>query len=196
MKAIDCSDQELLQQYSAGSTDALEALVKRYERKVYTYILMLVRKPHIAEDLLQDTFIKVMKSLTDGSYIDDNKFVSWVLRIAHNLVIDHFRQTKKKQEVSNDDYESDLLNTPRFSENTIEQNLVYGQLIRDVRQLVDALPLEQREVVLLRYYADLSFKEIAEMTCVSINTALGRMRYAILNLRKVIEEKNLCLQLE
>lgn len=194
MNAISCSDKELLLKYSNGCDKALETLIKRYERKVYTYVLMMVRNPQLAEDLVQDTFVKVLRSLKDGGYAEDNKFVSWLMRIAHNLVIDYFRQNKKRNEVSNDSYEFDLLNTPRFSDTNVEQNMVYGQMLGEVRNLVDALPLDQREVVLLRYYGNLSFKEIAELTEVSINTALGRMRYAIINLRKVIEEKNLCLQ--
>lgn len=194
MNAINSTDQELLCDFNNGCNAALETLIKRYERKVYTYVLMMVRKPHLAEDIVQDTFIKVVKSLKDGSYSDNNKFVSWVMRIAHNIVIDHFRRNKKNNEVSSDSYEYDIFNSPRFSDYNVEQNMVYEQVLSDVRSLVDTLPMEQREVVLLRYYGDLSFKEIAELTDVSINTALGRMRYAILNLRKVVEEKQISLQ--
>ncbi|MCB8964237.1 MAG: sigma-70 family RNA polymerase sigma factor [Bacteroidales bacterium] len=178
-----------------GSNAALELLIKRYERKVYTYILMMVRKPHLAEDLMQETFVKAIRSLKEGRYSENNRFQSWLMRIAHNLAIDHFRQNKQYREISNDDYSADLFNTPRFSDMNVEQTLVYNRVLTEVRMLIEKLPDDQKEVIMLRYYADLSFKEIADLTNVSINTALGRMRYALINLRKTVKENNMSLEL-
>lgn len=193
MKTQGRSDYELLSDYINGERAALEQLIKRYERKVYVYILMMVHQSHLAEDLTQDTFIKAIQSLKRGQYSDDNKFGSWLIRIAHNIVIDHFRRSKQRQELLSSNYDYDLFATARFSEANVEQRMVYGQVLADVRSLLNELPMEQREVVLLRYYGDLSFKEIADLTNVSINTALGRMRYAIMNMRKTIEANNISL---
>lgn len=195
MNANHSSDQELLSDFIKGSNVALETLIKRYERKVYTYILMMVRKPHLAEDLMQETFVKAIRSLKEGRYMENNRFQSWLMRIAHNLVIDYFRHHKQYREVSNDNYPVDLFNSPRFSEINVEQTMVYERVLEEIRMLIDQLPEDQREVIMLRYYADLSFKEIADLTNVSINTALGRMRYALINLRKVVKEKNMNLDL-
>jgi len=190
------SDCELLSDYIAGNNSALEILYKRYERKVYTYILLMVRKPQLAEDILQETFIKAIKSVKEGKYSETNRFGSWLMRIAHNLVIDQFRQNKQYRVVSHNDFPMDIFSTPRFAEATVEQRLVYERVLYEVRALIDFLPDDQREVVMLRFYGDLSFKEIAEITNVSINTALGRMRYALINLRKMVKEKNLNLEFE
>jgi len=194
VNANHTTDQELLSEIINGSNAALEMLIKRHERKVYTYILMMVRKPHLAEDLMQETFVKVIRSLKEGRYSENNRFQSWLMRIAHNLVIDHFRHEKQYREISNDDYPVDLFNTPRFAEMNVEQTMVFDRVLTEVRMLIDQLPEDQREVIMLRYYADLSFKEIADLTNVSINTALGRMRYALINLRKTVKEKNLSLE--
>ena len=156
----------------------------------------MVRKPHLAEDLLQETFIKAIKSVKEGKYSETNRFGSWLMRIAHNLVIDQFRQNKQYREVSNNDFPMDIFSTPRFSETTVEQRMVYERVLFEVRALIDFLPDDQREVVMLRFYGDLSFKVIADITNVSINTALGRMRYALINLRKMVKEKNLNLEFE
>jgi len=190
------SDCELLSDFVTGNNSALEVLYKRYERKVYTYILLMVRKPQLAEDILQETFIKAIKSVKEGKYSETNRFGSWLMRIAHNLVIDQFRQNKQYRVVSNNDFPMDIFSTPRFAEATVEQRLVYERVLYEVRALIDFLPDDQREVVMLRFYGDLSFKEIAEITNVSINTALGRMRYALINLRKMVKEKNLSLEFE
>ncbi len=195
MNANHTTDQELLSEFMNGSNAALELLIKRYERKVYTYILMMVRKPHLAEDLMQETFVKAIRSLKEGRYSENNRFQSWLMRIAHNLAIDHFRQNKQYREISNDDYSADLFNTPRFSDMNVEQTLVYNRVLTEVRMLIEKLPDDQKEVIMLRYYADLSFKEIADLTNVSINTALGRMRYALINLRKTVKENNMSLEL-
>jgi len=188
------SDCELLSDFVAGNNSALEVLYNRYERKVYTHILLMVRKPHLAEDLLQETFIKAIKSVREGKYSETNRFGAWLMRIAHNLVIDHFRHGKQYREVSNNDFPVDIFSTPRFSESTVEQRMVYERVLYEVRALIDFLPDDQREVVMLRYYGNLSFKEIAEVTNVSINTALGRMRYALINLRKIAKEKKINLE--
>ncbi|MBN2520345.1 MAG: sigma-70 family RNA polymerase sigma factor [Bacteroidales bacterium] len=193
MAAQVISDFELVNQFVKGNKSSIETLINRHKNKVYTYILLLVKDEHLAEDIFQDTFIKVIKSLKSGKYQDNGKFLSWVVRIAHNLVIDHFRKEKQLNTCSNDDYSMNLFDSPKFSEKTIEEQIIKEQIENDVRALVDLLPDDQKEVILLRHYGALSFKEIAEQTNVSINTALGRMRYALINLRKLIKEKNLNL---
>jgi RNA polymerase sigma-70 factor (ECF subfamily) len=186
-------DYELIERFMNGSQPSIEELINRYKTKVYTYILLMVKNQQLAEDLFQETFIKVIQSLKMHKYKDNGKFVSWVIRIAHNLVIDHFRKEKQINTCNNEDYEADLFNSSKFSAKNIEQLIVHDQIIKDVRKLIDELPDDQKEVVMLRHYGQLSFKEIAEQTDVSINTALGRMRYALINMRKMIEEKKLSL---
>ena len=193
MAAQVISDFELVNQFVKGNKSSIEILINRHKNKVYTYILLLVKDEHLAEDIFQDTFIKVIKSLKNGKYQDNGKFLSWVVRIAHNLVIDHYRKEKQLNTCSNEDYSMNLFNSPKFSEKTIEEQIIKEQVENDVRALIDLLPDDQKEVILLRHYGALSFKEIAEQTNVSINTALGRMRYALINLRKLIKEKNLNL---
>ena len=187
------SDFELVQRFKEGDQLSLELLISRHKNKVYTYIYLIVKNQQLAEDIFQDTFIKVIKSLNENKYRDNGKFVSWVIRIAHNLIIDHFRKEKQMNTLSNDDYEADLFNSKKFADDNIEDVIVKDQITSDVRTLIDELPDDQREVILLRHYGGLSFKEIADQTNVSINTALGRMRYALINLRKLIEKKNLSL---
>lgn len=187
------TDNELVLEFLSGSQKAIEVLIRRHHKRVYGYILLTVKNPTEAEDIFQETFIKVIRSLRDGKYTDNGKFVSWVMRIAHNLIIDHFRRERQTNTLSNDSCEMDLFNSPKFSDRTIEEDIVYGQILTEVRSLVDLLPVEQKEVVMLRHYAGLSFKEIADQTNVSINTALGRMRYALINMRKIMHEKKLSL---
>ncbi len=187
------SDQKLVRQYLNGEQSSIEKLINKYKDKVYTYILLMVKNEHLAQDIFQETFIKVIKSLHKGKYQESGKFVSWVIRIAHNLIIDYFRKNKQTRFYSNDDYEMDIFNSQKFSDKTIEDDIVKDQIVNDVKKLIEYLPEEQKEVVLLRHYGGLSFKEIAEQTGVSINTALGRMRYALINLRKLIDDKNLNL---
>lgn len=193
MKAHNLTDYELVNQFIGGNQASLELLISRHRKKVYTYIFLIVKDQHLAEDIFQDTFIKVIKSLLNGKYRDNGKFLSWVIRIAHNLIIDHFRKEKQLNTCSNDDYEADLFNTRKFSESNIEEDIITDQITSDVRNLVDELPDDQKEVVILRHFCGLSFKEIAEQTNVSINTALGRMRYALINLRKLVKEKKMNL---
>ena len=160
---------------------------------MYTYILLTIKNQQLAEDLFQETFIKVIQSLRGGKYKDNGKFLSWVIRIAHNLIIDHFRKEKQMNTLSNDDSEVDLFNSKKLSDSNIEELIIDSQIKSEIRILINELPDDQREVVLLRHYGGLSFKEIADQTDVSINTALGRMRYALINLRKLIQEENLSL---
>lgn len=193
MKAQVMNDRELLGRYRAGDSSAMSQLVERHSRRVRDYIRMMVKDRDLAEDIFQDTFIKVVRVIDEGRYVDNGKFLSWVLRIAHNQVIDYFRSQKQNKAVSESDAGYDVLGTLRFAEKTVEDRLVGEQIERDVRALVELLPAEQREVVRMRYYHNLSFKEIAEQTGVSINTALGRMRYALINLRRLIHEKKMVL---
>ena len=193
MNAQVLSDQELLNQYFAGDSSAISQLIERHGRRVRDYIRMLVKDRDLADDIFQNTFIKVVRVIDEGRYVDSGKFLSWVLRIAHNQVIDHFRSRKQEKLVSESDAGYDVLGTLRFAEPTVEDRMVGEQIQRDLRALVEQLPEEQREVVKLRYFSGLSFREIAEQTDVSINTALGRMRYALINLRRLIKEKKLIL---
>jgi RNA polymerase sigma-70 factor (ECF subfamily) len=193
LKLQQRSDQDLVKRFIQGDQPSIEVLINRHKNKVFTYIILIVKNQSLAEDIFQDTFIKVIKSLKEGKYKDNGKFVSWVIRIAHNLTIDHFRKEKQINTYSNEDYEADIFNSRKLSDNTIEDILVESQIIKEVRLLIDELPDDQKQVILLRHYGGLSFKEIAEQTDVSINTALGRMRYALINLRKLIEQKNLSL---
>ena len=193
MEPKQLSDQKLIEQFLSGEKQGIDKLINRHKTKVYTYILLVVKNQQLAEDIFQDTFIKVIKSLVDGKYKDNGRFVSWVIRIAHNLIIDHFRKEKQLNTLSNDDYEADIFNSKKLSDQNIEDVLIRDQITSDVRQLIDELPEEQKQVILLRHYGGMSFKEIAEQTDVSINTALGRMRYALINLRKLIMKKNISL---
>jgi len=189
----DLSDNSLVQQFVDGDQSAIEVLIARHKKRVFTYILLIVKDHHLAEDIFQDTFIKVIRSLKSGRYTENGKFISWVLRISHNLIIDHFRKEKLLSTTSNDDTMVDLFNSPKYSEENIEDKLVFDQITSDVRLLINELPDDQREVIMMRHYQELSFKEISDLTNVSINTALGRMRYALINLRTLIEKKNLSL---
>jgi len=193
LKLQQFSDQDLVKRFIQGDQPSIEVLINRHKNKVFTYIILIVKNQSLAEDIFQDTFIKVIKSLKEGKYKDNGKFVSWVIRIAHNLTIDHFRKEKQINTYSNEDYEADIFNSRKLSESTIEDIMVESQIIKEVRLLIDELPEDQKQVILLRHYGGLSFREIAEQTDVSINTALGRMRYALINLRKLIEQKNLSL---
>ncbi len=195
MKKSKLTDHELVKRFIDGEQSSFEILIKRHKDKVYTYILLMVKNEHLAQDIFQETFIKVVKSLNSGRYQENGKFISWVIRIAHNLIIDHFRKDKQMKTCSNDDYEMDIFNSSKFSDKTIEENIIHNQIMTDVRALVEHLPDEQKEVIVLRHFMGLSFKEIADQTNVSINTALGRMRYALINLRKLVEKKNLSLLL-
>jgi RNA polymerase sigma-70 factor (ECF subfamily) len=187
------NDNELVQRFISGDQNALEILIHRHKNRIFSYILLIVKKQELAEDIFQETFIKVIRSLKKGRYTDNGKFISWVLRISHNLIIDHFRKEKLKNTISNDSFEGDLFNSQKFAEDTIEDQMVYTQILSEVKDLIQELPEDQQQVIYMRHYLDLSFKEIADITDVSINTSLGRMRYALINLRKLVEQKKLVL---
>ena len=187
------SDQKLLNCYLSGDRNAISQLIERHSRRVRDYIQMMVKDGDVADDIFQETFIKAVRDIDEGRYTDNGRFLSWILRIAHNQVIDHFRAQKQNRQLNEAEAGYDVLGTLRLAERTVEDEIVCEQIASDVRRMVELLPDEQREVVMMRYYSGLSFKEIAEQTGVSINTALGRMRYALINLRKMIKEKNLIL---
>lgn len=190
------TDEELVVLYTHGNNNAFDVLLERHKQPLYTYIFYTVRHNGLAEDIFQDTFVKALSTIKQGRYTENGKFKAWLMRIAHNLMIDYFRQKKSENTVSNDDYEPDLWNNSTFCEDTIEVEMVRKQVLSDVRKLVASLPDPQREVLEMRYYKDLSFKEIASQTGVSINTALGRMRYAILNMRKMAEDHKMVLTMD
>mgnify|MGYP000492401691 CR=1 FL=1 len=192
-KLNSLDDNELVQRFVEGDQESLETLILRHKNRVFSYILLIVKNQELAEDIFQETFIKVIRSLKRGKYIENGKFVSWVLRIAHNLIIDHFRKLKLKGTISNDSSEVDIFNSQKYSEATIEDQMINSQILSEVKDLIKELPEDQQQVIYMRHYMGLSFKEIADQTDVSINTALGRMRYALINLRKLIEKKNLTL---
>jgi len=187
MERHNLADYELIKQYISGDSQCLEALINRHKNKVYSYIVMNVRDRELAEDLFQDTFIKVVRSIDSGTYTDDGKFLPWVMRIAHNLVIDYYRRAKHMPTISTDAQEYNPIDLMGARESSAEDKLVRRQQIAELKQYIRQLPSEQRDVVLYRCEYDMSFKEIAEYTGVSINTALGRMRYAIINLRKMMK---------
>ena len=193
MKAQNSSDRELLNSYLLGNKSAISTLIEKHNRRVRDYIRMMVGDSDIAADIAQETFIKAVSVIDEGSYIDKGKFLSWVLRIAHNKTLDYFRSQKSNTSVSESSAGYNVLGTIKYADKSIEDSMISEQIDTDIRALVEQLPEEQREVVMLRYYSDLSFKEIADQTGVSINTALGRMRYALINLRKMIKERNLSL---
>jgi len=193
MNLTKMNDRELLNAYSAGNGDAVSVLIERHRKRVLDYIRMMVKDTDVADDLFQETFIKVVNSLKNNRYEDNGKFLAWVMRIAHNQVIDYFRRKKQQNNVSNEDAGYDLLNNKKYSQQNVEEEMIADQITSDIRRLVEFLPPEQKEVVIMRHYMDMSFKDIAEHTGVSINTALGRMRYALINLRKLINEKQIVL---
>lgn len=192
MRYDQLHDQELVDLYIAGNESCLEILIARHKKRVFSYVMMVVRDRHLAEDIFQDTFIKVIQTLKRGTYNDEGKFLPWVLRIAHNLVIDHFRRQKRMPLVDGGE-DFDIFSVVSMRQGNVEDRIVKTQIRSDVRKAVEQLPSEQREVLIMRHYLDMSFKEIADSTNVSINTALGRMRYALINLRKQMEKKNIAL---
>lgn len=193
MEKFQLSDNELIQGYLSGRESSLKELIARHQKRIYSSIYLLVKDRDLSNDLFQDTFIKVINTLRGGSYQEEGKFLPWVLRIAHNLVIDHFRKQKRMQMVY-DTEEFPIFNTLPLSDSNVEEKMVHDQILKQVKMLLEELPDDQRQVVIMRLYKDMSFQEIADTTNVSINTALGRMRYALINLRKVIDQKKLMLE--
>lgn len=186
------SDKELIRSYLGGNDSAFEILLNRYQDRIFSYLISLVKNRKIAEDVFQDAFFKIIKTLKKGSYNEEGKFLPWAMRIAHNLAIDHFRKIKKMPTISqnpskNEDDDFDIFSVLNMHESSIEDDLIEEQIHKDVRNIIDYLPEEQREIIILRHFKEMSFKDIAEAKNISINTALGRMRYALINLRKIIE---------
>ena len=190
------TDDTLVSLYLEGNNYAFDELLNRHKERLYSYIYFIVRSRDVADDIFQETFVKAIVTLQQGRYNSDGKFSAWLTRIAHNLVIDQFRQERNENVISNDESDIDLFNNSAYSEGTIESRMVNTQVLKDVRRLVNSLPDNQREVIYMRFYQSLSFKDIAAITGVSINTALGRVRYAVMNLRRMAEEKNISLALE
>jgi len=189
------ADEALVDLYAQGNNSAFDVLLKRYQKSIHSYIFYIVRNHDLTEDIFQETFLKVIMTIKQGRYTDNGKFKAWITRIAHNLIIDNFRQERNENTISNDEVEVDLLNVMKLCDSNVEDRIVQEQVYSDVKKLVKHLPDNQREVLEMRYYQDMSFKEIADVTGVSINTALGRMRYAILNMRRMADENNIELSL-
>ena len=189
----DKSDEQLISLYVDGKNEAFDALLERHKDRLFTYIFHAVKNEELADDIFQDTFVKAIMTIRQGRYVDKGHFAAWITRIAHNLIIDYFRQVRNENLQSTDDEDVNILNRKEFSDITVEDTLVMNQIHSDVRRLIRKLPDNQREVLVMRYYRNMSFKEIADTTGVSINTALGRMRYAIINMRRMAEEHNIAL---
>ena len=189
------ADEQLVEMYAKGDNSAFDVLLSRYQQKLYSYILFLVHNEDTANDLFQETFVKAIVTIQQGRYVESGKFSAWLTRIAHNLIIDKYRQDKNANLISNDNDECDIFNNAALSDITVEMKIIKEQSLADVERLVKELPAVQQEVVYMRFYQNLSFKEIAEATGVSINTALGRMRYGLINLRRMVEERGIVLTL-
>ena len=189
----DLNDDLLVRLYVGGECKAFDTLIERYKNRVYTYIYHQVHDEYVSDDIFQETFVKAIMTIQQGRYVENRKFLAWITRIAHNLIIDFFRQEKAENLQSCDSEEVNILNRKDLSEDTIEDNMVVKQIHVDIRNLVQALPISQREVLTMRYYKNMSFKEIADATNVSVNTALGRMRYAIINMRRLAAENRVSL---
>ncbi len=192
MQLKSCNDRELIHLYMNGNDAAFECLLNRHKGKIFTSIYMFVKDNDLANDIFQETFIKIIDTIRSGRYNDEGKFLQWALRISYNLCVDLFRKNKRKPTISGSD-DFDIFDTVSIAEECEESKIMRNQTHDKIRQLVNFLPQEQREVIMLRHYADLSFKEISELTNVSINTALGRMRYALINIRKMMMEKQISL---
>lgn len=189
------TDEQLVKAYAHGDNDAFDILLKRHQDRIFNYILRIIKNEDIANDIFQETFVKAILTIKQGRYTENGKFPAWISRIAHNLIIDYYRQEKSENLQSSDLEDVNILNRKELCEETIEDIIISDQIKNDVKYLIEELPPLQREVLKMRYYQNLSFKEIADMTGVSINTALGRMRYAILNLRRIATERDIILTL-
>ncbi len=187
------TDEQLVRAYAKGNNEAFDTLLRRHQDRIFSYILRIIKNEDIANDIFQETFVKAIQTIRLGRYTENGKFPAWLSRIAHNLIIDYYRQEKSENLQSADLTDVDILNRKELCEDTIEDIMISNQIRDDVKYLIEELPELQKEVLMMRYYQNLSFKEIAEITGVSINTALGRMRYAILNLRRIAREKDIIL---
>ena len=187
------NDKELVESYRNGNVASFELLVERHQNKVFSYILMLVKDRQLADDIFQDTFLKIIRTIKAGAYKEEGKFIQFAMRIAHNLVIDHFRKSNRLPMADSVNNEYSIIDNLKYTDRSVEDEMIEEQVYGDLRKMIELLPDEQKEVLNMRMYADMSFKEIADATNVSINTALGRMRYAIINLRKMAKENNLSL---
>lgn len=194
---IQTPDHILVSSYIKGNESALSELIKRHRQLIFSNILKLVKDRELANDLFQDLFVKIINTLKSGVYNEEGKFLPWVLRISHNLCIDYFRKSKRIPTVGNGsgNEDFDIFRTIKTEDDNVEQKIIRNQILKDAKRLIEELPVEQREVLILRYYSDMSFQEIAEHTNVSINTALGRMRYALINLRKLVRDKQIILSI-
>lgn len=192
---LSITDEQLVKAYAQGSNEAFDTLLKRHQDRVFNYILRIVKNEDLANDIFQETFVKAILTIKQGRYTENGKFPAWITRIAHNLIIDNFRQEKSENLQSTDIEDINILNRKELCEATVEDLIITDQIMNDVKYLINELPELQREVLNMRYYLNMSFKEIAEQTGVSINTALGRMRYAIINLRRIAAEKDIILTL-
>ncbi|MBO4964697.1 MAG: sigma-70 family RNA polymerase sigma factor [Muribaculaceae bacterium] len=190
---ISKTDEELVKAYANGNNEAFDTLLKRHQNRIFNYIFRVVKNEDVANDIFQETFVKAIMTIKQGRYTETGKFPAWISRIAHNLIIDYYRQEKSENVQSADMADIDLLNKKELCDKTIEDEIIADQITADIKYLIEKLPDLQKEVLKMRYYKNLSFKEIAAKTGVSINTALGRMRYAILNLRRIAEEKDIVL---
>ncbi len=187
------TDDRLVAAYAQGDNEAFDILLRRHRNRVFSYIYSIVKNRDIANDIFQETFVKAITTIRQGKYAETGKFFAWISRIAHNLIIQHYPKNKIERLVSVDDSESDILNRRDLADTNIEDSLVYEQINDDLHRLIDELPENQQEVLRMRYFKDMSFKEIADATNVSINTALGRMRYALINLRRIAAENEIAL---
>lgn len=194
-KKQSMTDEQLVKAYAAGNNEAFDTLLKRHQDRVFNYILRIIKNEDLANDIFQETFVKAILTIKQGRYTENGKFPAWISRIAHNLIIDYYRQEKSGNVQSADIQDANILNRKDLCEATIEDSIISRQIMDDVKFLIHELPELQKEVLHMRYYQNMSFKEIAEKTGVSINTALGRMRYAIINLRRIAAEKEIILTL-
>jgi RNA polymerase sigma-70 factor (ECF subfamily) len=193
MDVLSMNDQQLITAYLAGNQKAFEVLLNRHKERIYTQIYLFVKDSDLAEDIFQDVFIKIIDTLRKGKYNHEGKFLQWAMRISYNMCVDHFRKSKRRKKVSSTDT-FDIFDVLECKDDNMESSIIKSSIHTEIRELIDKLPAEQREVVILRHYADMSFKEISQMTQVSINTALGRMRYALINMRKEIGEREFVFQ--
>ena len=189
---IQLSDQQLIQLYMEGNSAALSTLVVRYKSKLYTSIYLLIKDKYLAEDMFQDVFIRVIDKLKNGQYTEEGKFLPWIMRIAHNMCLDHFRKTKRMPVIKTSD-DVDIFEMMNFSVPNVEERMITGESHERVSKLLDMLTEDQREIIVMRHYANLTFKEIANLKGISINTALGRMRYGLINMRKTMLDKQIAL---